>query len=117
MDFKKPKITVKELQDCCVSRGIPKSGLKADLIKRLEKYENENLLQPRIINTLTAKDSQLAEISFDTNSICSSQPSDETVTINKGRRPRTIKTWIFKKTYDTHLDFEIDDFWKSFFGY
>jgi hypothetical protein len=33
MDFQKQKITVKELQQCCIVRGIAKSGLKADLIK------------------------------------------------------------------------------------
>jgi hypothetical protein len=30
MDFQKQKITVKELQQCCILRGIAKSGLKAD---------------------------------------------------------------------------------------
>jgi hypothetical protein len=44
MDFQKQKITVKELQQCCIVRGIAKSGLKADLIKRLEKYEHEMCL-------------------------------------------------------------------------
>jgi hypothetical protein len=43
MDFLKPKITVKELQECCVNRGIKKSGVKADLIKRFENYEKEKI--------------------------------------------------------------------------
>ena len=41
MDFQKPKITFKELQQCCVSRGLKKSGLKSELIQRLENFEKE----------------------------------------------------------------------------
>jgi hypothetical protein len=44
MDFQKQKITVKELQQCCILRGIAKSGLKADLINRLENLEKKNLI-------------------------------------------------------------------------
>ena len=41
---------------------MTKSGLKADLIKRLENYESENDKQASITNTLKVKKSQLAEI-------------------------------------------------------
>ena len=57
---------------------MTKSGLKADLIKRLEKYESENDKQASITNTLKVKKSQLAEITLDTGSICSST-TDATV--------------------------------------
>jgi hypothetical protein len=43
MDFLKLQITVKELQECFVNRGIKKSGVKADLIKKFENYEKEKI--------------------------------------------------------------------------
>jgi hypothetical protein len=69
MDFLKPKITVKELQECCVNRGLKKSGVKAELIKRLENYEKEKLSQPKITSNAAIQESQLAQINIDTKSI------------------------------------------------
>ena len=71
MDFQKQKITVKEFQQCCIVRGIAKSGLKADLTKRLEKYENEMLNQTNININVTARETRLEEITIDTDSIVS----------------------------------------------
>jgi hypothetical protein len=106
MDFHE-KITVKELQQCCILRGIAKSGLKADLIDRLEKFENDMLNQPKINKNVTARDTRIEEISIDTDSIISSQTNtaDTCESCKKDRKPRTIKSWIFRETYDNHVDY------------
>ena len=109
MDFLKPQITVKEQQQCCVNGGIKKSGL----IKRLENYEREKISQPKITNSATKQESQLTEISIDTESIVSSQTITTNASENiKERKARITKTWIFRQQYDSHLDYQIEDCWK-----
>jgi hypothetical protein len=107
---------VKELQQCCILRGIVKSGLKADLINRLDKFENDMLNQPKININVTARDTRLEKISIDTDSIISSQTNttDASESCKKDRKARTIKSWIFRETFDYHVDYTIEDCWKYF---
>jgi hypothetical protein len=59
---------IPKLQECCVNRGIKKSGVKADLIIRLENYEKEKISQQKITSNATILESQLAQINIDTES-------------------------------------------------
>jgi hypothetical protein len=42
-----------------MNRGLKKSGLKAELIKRFENYERKKISQPKITSTASVKESQL----------------------------------------------------------
>ena len=87
--------------------------MKAELIKRLENYEREKISQPKITNSATKQESQLTEISIDTESIVSSQTITTNASENiKERKARITKTWIFRQQYDSHLDYQIEDCWK-----